>query len=87
MIAKFSFLFADVSLPGAEQLTSPARGVSHMQPALVGVAFIAIAVVAFLGIDFYRQKRTERKEREKLERFRSKRQREMAETAANRRVA
>jgi hypothetical protein len=86
MIATFFVLLGQVSLPGTDQLTSPSPSGSHMQPALVGVAFIAFAVVAFLGIDFYRQKRTERKEREKLERFRSKRQREIAETAAARNI-
>jgi hypothetical protein len=48
-----------------------------VQPALIGVAALAVAIVAFLGIDFYRQKRVERKEREKLARFR---QRRLAET-------
>jgi hypothetical protein len=49
-----------------------------MQPALIGVAALAVAIIAFLGIDFFRQKRVERKEREKLARFR---QRRLAETA------
>ena len=82
MIAKFFSLFADIPIPGTDELSSPSPSSSHMQPALVGVAVLAVGVIAFLGIDFYRQKRTERKEREKLARFRDKRLREVADATS-----
>jgi hypothetical protein len=77
MFVRFVLLLGAATLPGTDGLPPAGQGISHVQPALVGVAALAVAVVAFLGIDFYRQKRVERKEREKLNRFR---QRRLAET-------
>ena len=82
MIARFVFLLADAGIPGTEGLTPSGQGSTHMQPALVAVAVLAVAIVAFLGADFYRQKRGERKEREKLTRFRQRRLDEIARNAA-----
>ena len=77
MIARFVLLLGDATLPGTDGLPAVGQGVTHIQPALIGVAALAVAIVAFLGIDYYRQKRVERREREKLTRFR---QRRLAET-------
>ena len=77
IIARFLLLLGDTTLPGTDGLPPAGQGTTHMQPALIGVAALAVAIVAFLGIDYYRQKRVERKEREKLTRFR---QRRLAET-------
>jgi hypothetical protein len=72
MIIKSVLILADVELPGTEG-NAPQQTGTHMQPALVGLAVLALAVVAFLVYDLWRQKLTERREREKLERFRQKR--------------
>lgn len=77
MVARFVVLLGEVAIPGADGLAPTTQSSSHMQPALVAVAALAFGIVAFLGIDFYRQKRGERKEREKLERFRQRRLAEM----------
>ena len=73
MFAPLFCLLADVELPGGKGLNSTSQAPAHFQPALVGVAILAIGIVAFLGFDFLRQKLQERREREKLERFRAKR--------------
>jgi hypothetical protein len=65
-------IVAAAELPGAQDLNSAARSDPHFQPALVGLAILAVALVAFLTFDFYRQKSRERQERRKLERFREK---------------
>lgn len=78
MIARFVLLLGNATLPGTDGLSPAVQGTSRIQPALIGVAALAVAIVALLGIDFYRQKRVERREREKLTRFR---QRRLAETA------
>lgn len=77
MIATFVLLLGEATLPAVDGLSPVAQGSSRIQPALIGVAALAVVIVALLGIDFYRQKRVERKEREKLTRFR---QRRLAET-------
>jgi hypothetical protein len=77
MIARFVLLLGEATLPGTDGLPPAGQGTTHMQPALIGVAALAVVIVAFLGIDFYRQKRVERMERDKLTRFR---QRRLAET-------
>ena len=73
MLAYLSCLLGDVELPGGKGLNSTPQAPVHFQPALVGVAILAVGIVAFLGFDFLRQKLQERREREKLERFRAKR--------------
>jgi hypothetical protein len=77
MMARFVILLGDATLPGTDALPPAGQGITHIQPALLVVAALAAAIIAFLGVDFYRQKRVERKEREKLTRFR---QRRLAET-------
>ncbi len=83
MLAQVLFLLGDVDLPGNQGLNSAAHAPGHFQPALVGVAFLAVGLVAFLGFDFFRQKRHERLEREKLERFRAKRLQQGANAPSN----
>ncbi len=77
MIVRFVLLLGDATLPGTDAFPPAGQATTHIQPALIGVAALAVVIVAFLGIDFYRQKLVERKEREKLTRFR---QRRLAET-------
>jgi len=82
MFAEFISFLGDVELPGGQGLDSQHQTAGHMQPALIGLAMLSVAVVAFLGFDFYKQKRNERREREKLERFREKRMRQNSPAAA-----
>jgi len=72
IFTKLHSILAEVTLPGSDGLQSPPSSPTHVQPAVVAVAVAAIGIVAFLGFDFYRQKRAERLERAKLERFREK---------------
>lgn len=67
-------LLADVSLPETltQKLdTAPATGL-HLSPAFVALAIGALALVAYLLWDVYRQKREEKRQRNRLERFREK---------------
>jgi hypothetical protein len=53
--------------PGSNPPSPP-----HFSAALLAMAVLAVAVVAFLGWDVFRQKRAEKRERRRLERFREK---------------
>ena len=81
MIERFVLLLGEATLPATDALSSGVQGTTRIQPALIAVAALAVGIVAFLGIDFYRQKRVERKEREKLMRFRQRRLAEAAREA------
>ncbi|HZR18297.1 MAG TPA: hypothetical protein VFE51_13475 [Verrucomicrobiae bacterium] len=78
MIIRSVLVLADVELPGVQGLNAQPPPASHVQPALVGLAVLALAIVGFLVYDLFRQKRNERLERAKLERFREKRLRQSA---------
>ena len=73
MAIRSLLILANAELPGAPGLSAPVSRPAHFQPALVGLAVLALAIVAFLVYDLLRQKRHERREREKLEQFRRKR--------------
>jgi hypothetical protein len=75
MIIRSVLILADVELPGVQGINAPPPA-THVQPALVGLAVLALAIVGFLIYDLFRQKHNERQERAKLERFREKRLRQ-----------
>ena len=75
-------ILAEVELPGSANLDVPRQSGTPMQPAFIGIAALALAVVLFLVWDVWRQKRVERRERQRLERFREQRITQTAEGSA-----
>ncbi len=71
-------IIGDVELPGSQGLTAPARTAAHISPAFIGVAILALALIAFLVWDVCRQKWVERRERQRLERFRDQKRRSVS---------
>jgi hypothetical protein len=79
-----TIVFANVSVPEplGEKLDSAPPSATHLSPAFVGLAIVALAVVAYLVWDIYRQKREERRQRQRIERFRERKFKQAQEPPA-----
>jgi hypothetical protein len=77
-------VLADVNLPDAlgQKVDSSPSTSSHFSPLFIGLAVAALALVAYLVCDIYRQKREERRQRQRLERFREKKFKQVHEPPA-----